>query len=67
MAGTKTTTNRANSSPIGQRTGGFHSARFRARRAAEQEMRFLLEDLRAENPDAPDGDDFGVYIQHRQF
>ncbi len=40
---------------------------FRSHKAAEREMRFLLEDLRADNPGASDGDDFGVYIQHRQF
>ena len=40
---------------------------FRSRAKAEREMRFLLEDLRADQPDAPADDDFGVYIQHRQF
>ncbi len=40
---------------------------FRSRKAAERELRFLREDMRAANPDAVEGDDFGCYIQHRQF
>lgn len=47
--------------------GGYPIGPFVERKTAEREMRFLLEDMRSANPDAPEGDDFGVYIQHRQF
>ena len=40
---------------------------FRSRKAAVRELRLVIEALRTENPNAPDGHDFGVYVQHRQF
>ena len=48
--------------------GKFPEGPFRTRKAAERELRDLQAQARTDDPDPNWGDDdFGLYIQHRQF
>ena len=49
--------------------GGRHPAGpFRTRKAAERELRDMQAQARADDTDPDWGDDdFGMYVQHRQF